>query len=102
MTDTWLTVWESDGMTYTVEIQEEPRIDVAVSQFIESGGTRDSLLHLNMTDGRCYVVRASVITSWAISTPDTRRKSMKYQQWQKEETKRFMQELGVVSWDGEE
>lgn len=95
MTDSWLTVWEEGGELYTVEIADEPRIDAAVSQHVDSGGTRDALLHLTFTDGREYTVRASRIVSWAASTPETRRRAMEYEQWQKEETETFKQELGI-------
>lgn len=97
MIETWLTVWEKGGEMYTVEADDEPRIDAAVTQYIDSGESRDTLLRLTFTDGREYTVRASQIVSWATSTPESRRRAVEYEKGQEEETRRFKQELGI--WD---
>lgn len=93
--DTWLTVWEEGGLSYTVDAADEPRIDAAVSRYVDSGESRDSIIALAFTDGRDYRVRASQITSWAISTPETRHRALELDKMQDEETKRIKAELGI-------
>lgn len=93
--ETWLTVWEVDGSDYTVAADNEPSIDAAVTRHIDSAGTRDTLLTLEFTSGCMYRVRASQITSWAISTPETRRRALELEQWEQEEDERIRHELGI-------
>ena len=93
--DDFLTGWEDNGSSYTVDPADEPRIDAAVSAYVESGCTRDRVLHLTFTDGREYSVRASVITSWARSTPETRRRALELQKFAEDEDQQLRQELGI-------
>lgn len=90
---TSLTVWEEGGSYYTVDVADEPRIDAAVSRYMETG--RDSLLALTFTDGREYRVKASQITHWAVSTPETRQRAVELDKAQDEETQRFKREAGI-------
>ena len=69
---TFVAVWTRDGDTVSVVVDEEPRISAAVSQHIESGGTRDGVLDMTLVNGAVFCVRASEVTSWAISTPESR------------------------------
>lgn len=94
--DTWLTVWEEDGSSYTVDEADEPRLDAAVSQYIDSGGTRDTLLSLDFTDGRTFRVKASRIAGWSLSTPATRRRHWELQKYQRDEDAGLKAEIGII------
>ncbi len=95
--DTWLIVWEDDGDLFATDPAERPRIDAAVSTYVDSCGIRDSLLHVTLLDGREYTTKASRITSWAVSSPETRRRQIEQGKWHDEETERMKHELGM--WD---
>lgn len=91
----FLTVWEVEGEIYTLFEYEEPRINAAVQEYVDSGKTRDRILCLTMTDGREYYTLVSRISSWAVSTPETRKRSMLYGMLQRQEDEEFRSELGV-------
>ena len=65
-------MFEGEQVT-RIDVCESDVIDAAVSLWIDSGRTRDTLLHLTTPYGETYHVLASRITSWFISTEATRR-----------------------------
>lgn len=68
---TFLKVYGEDGYIL-VRPECEPALDAAVTAYLDSGGIRDTLVHLTGISGDEYVTRASRITSWLISTPEGR------------------------------
>lgn len=93
--DTWLIVWERDGGHVIACADQEPNLDTGVTAYLDSAGTRDSLLSLTLTDGREYRVLASCITGWSLSTPETRRRELEHEKWCGEERQALRQELGI-------
>jgi hypothetical protein len=71
--DRWVKVWFTDEGWVLCPEYEEPRIDAAVSAYIDSGRSRDSLIHLTALDGGRIVVRASFVSGWSTSDPEMRR-----------------------------
>jgi hypothetical protein len=95
---THLIVYETDGKIF-VDALEEPRVSAAVSQYIDSGKTKDTLLDLTLIGGAAYYVRTSNIVSWLISTPSFRRSWEEYDAAMEEEKKALKAEFG--SWEGD-
>ena len=72
MPDIWLLVMEEDGTVWICDVADRPRIDAAVSSFLDTG--RDSLLHLTPLDGAEVTLRASNVMGWKTESEDTREK----------------------------
>jgi hypothetical protein len=72
-------VYERDGGYVCVEVGDEPRIDAAVTSWLDSGGSRDSLLDLTLIDGSEYRVIASHVVAWSISSPESRQRFIEHQ-----------------------
>ena len=68
----FLAVYSDDDGFARVPLCEEGKLDAMVTEYLDSGGTRDKLIHLDTLDGVRYVVRASSVTSWYVSTPEGR------------------------------
>lgn len=68
----WLVLWDTDNDAYYVATHEESKIDAAVTQWIDSQETRDTLLHLDKVDGSFLRIKASGVKAWALSTAATR------------------------------
>jgi hypothetical protein len=102
MTDgqTYLTIWDSTGERTSVSMEDESRIDAAVSQWIASGRTQDTLLDLTCPEGAPYKVLASTICGWYTSSPDSRRRLKELNKELDVEDKRVRAELGI--WDADE
>jgi len=68
--ESWLVVFEiANGSTH-IDPSDEGALDAAVTRYLESGGTRDELLCLTLSEGGTYRIRASQVSSWYLSTPD--------------------------------
>lgn len=93
----FLKVWQGENWVLAIP-EEEPRIDAAVSQWIDSGGTRDTILRLTLVDGDTFTLRASTIDSWLLSTPEGRRRS---HEWDKaaEDERREQRTAAGFPWD---
>lgn len=102
MTDgaTYITVWDTSGERTSVCIDDEPRVDAAVSQWIASGRTQDTLLDLTTPEGVSFKCLASSIISWYTSSPEGRRRLKELNQELDAEDKRVKMELGI--WDDNE
>lgn len=94
MTITYCKIFEDDG-NICVRPEQESRINAAVSQYVDSGGTRDTLLDLETLAGETYYTKASRITSWYVSTPETRRKIIEVEKLLEDEKKAFQADLGI-------
>lgn len=92
---TYVVVFEEGGDNANVIAEDESRLDCAVSAYLDSAGTRDSLLHLTLCNGERYTVRASHIVGWKISTPEGRLLALEYQQGMEAEHKANRQALGI-------
>lgn len=68
----FIILFTRDGDDARLALADEPVIDAAVTQWVDSGRTRDRLLMLTTTGGAAYRVLASDITSWMESTPESR------------------------------
>ena len=88
-------LWTTDGECWGVVPEDEPRIDAAVSQWIDSGETRDTLLLLTFTGGDPFKLRASCISAWMLSTPEGRRREWEISKASDEERERVKRELGM-------
>lgn len=73
--DTWLVLMEMDGNTH-IDPADEPAVDVALTRYLESGCTRDELLHLTMSEGGAYRVRVSRVVGWWLMTPEHERRNL--------------------------
>lgn len=94
--DTYLVVYEGNEGVF-VEADEEGALDAAVTRYVESGRTRDDLLSLTMLTGPEYRVLASRVTSWYLSTPESRRRAIADQKARDDEEREIKQALGM--WD---
>ena len=94
----FLKVWTRDGDYFNLEVNEEPRVDVAVCRYIESNETRDTLLDVVSIEGFPTKILASWIVGWLISTPEGRRRSWEVAEMQKEENKIFEDEIETRDW----
>ena len=97
MSDVYLRVWDNTGDMIAVDAAEEPRLDAAVSTFIDSGGTRDALVELGLIEGGTVKIRASVVHSWMLSTPESRFRLMEINKSEAEEREEFRNKLGIWS-----
>lgn len=75
-------------------------LDAAVTQYLESGETRDQLLHLTTLDGDKLVVRASAVEAWSTNTPEGRRRFEELDVASDAERKATRAELGVFDEGG--
>lgn len=62
------------GDVFYIDPTDEPRIDAAVSSWLDSGGTKDTLLSLTPAEGGDLKLRASCIYCFYPSTTATRRR----------------------------
>jgi len=93
---TFLKVYYDDG--YVLAKPEcEQSIDAAVSAWVDSGKTRDRLLRIELLDGCELAVLASEVTSWLISTPETRQRQVEIERDLRAEDTAMRQAAGI--WD---
>lgn len=95
LADAWLMVFDVDGAV-SVCVSDEPRVNAAVSLWLDSGRSRDTLLDLTTLSGGTYYTRASQITSWFISTPEHRRAEIQHSVAVDEEGEAIKVELGIT------
>ena len=88
-------LWDTNGAAFMVAIEEEPRIDAAVSKWIDSGKTQDTLLDLTDVVGSSYKTLASEITSWLVLTPELRRAGVAYNKALDDEVVAIKSDLGI-------
>jgi hypothetical protein len=88
-------VWFSDDSFVWVVEDDLPRIDALVSQHIDSGGSRDALVHMTALHGDPISARASYISGWSLSTPEGRQREWEIEAHRRDEKKRMMAEVGL-------
>jgi hypothetical protein len=96
----YVKVYERDGSYVTADAHCEPSVDAAVSRWIDSRETHDTLLSIDLMDGATYRCLASRIASWYVSTPETRRRAFEWEAAHKAEERLAKEELGI--WDDAE
>lgn len=89
-------VYTHDGGAWCVSAEDEGSIDAAVEQWLSSGETRDTLLHMAQTDGDRLCLRASRISGWMLSTVDGRRRSAEISKAYDDEAKANRREAGYI------
>src|SRR5210317_1910255 len=94
----FLVVWEESGSTVSVVEGDERQLDDAVSTWIDTG--RDALLHLTTTEGVPYRMLASNVTSWLLSTPQSRYENERVRAVMDAERAAIRESLGI--WGGED
>lgn len=97
MTGTYLQVWEGSNFL-SVQPEHEPSIDGAVSHWLDT--QRDCLVRMTTVSGDEYVTRASLITSWAISTPEGRRRHTEMEKHSMDEERENRVAVGLP-WEAE-
>lgn len=91
----WLLLYEADNTCTSLIPEEASRIDAAVSGWIDSGKSRDELLHLTLREGGTFCTLASSIRSWWICTPEHRRKALEYEKQLKDESREMKAAIGL-------
>lgn len=94
---TFLKLWTTDGECWGLQPHEESRVDAAVSLWLDSAETRDTLLLLTLSGGDVFKVRASLCGSWMLSTPEGRRREWEISKAGDEERRAIKAALG--DWD---
>lgn len=95
---TYLLVWDNEDNCYHAESRYLQRIAEAVTQYLDTG--RDSLLQLTAVSGDIYVLRASAIRVWQVTTPEGRKAEIEMQLALEFEAQAIKHELGI--WDDDE
>lgn len=90
-------VYDASGFV-AVELDDEPRLDAAVSAYLDNG--RDRLVRMARIDGDEYVILASEVTGWMVSTPEGRRRSTELDKASKDEEEANRQAVGL--WDADD
>ena len=60
----WMCVFDRDRGMARCRIEDESVVDAAVTEYLDSGGTRDRVLSLTYTGGGEYKILASQVSSW--------------------------------------
>lgn len=94
---TYVKLFDSADAFVCCEPHEEPRIDAAVSRYLETGGNVDTLLCLDLVDGCSYKTRASNILAWYVTSPEDRRRRVQWEKDAADENAELRQEAGI--WD---
>jgi hypothetical protein len=89
----FITVYEVDGDTLAIESTYESELDAAYTGWVERG--IDRVLRLTQIHGDEFVMRASQILSYAISTPEGREKHTSLEKVAKDERKGNRQTAGL-------
>lgn len=75
----WLIVFTHDQSALRMEIDREPVLDAALTAYVDSGKTRDTLLQFTcVSSGEPAAVLASHITGWERSTPAGRAREAEF------------------------
>lgn len=104
---TYVRAWDVDGEMWLLVEDDAPRLDAAVTAFLETG--RDSLLHLTAIQGETFVIRASRLLYWLVSTPEGRFRGVEFVAASDEEQRAAREACGLPpdkprekeDWEGE-
>jgi|GEM_PF-3814767 len=93
--DAWLVVQEDDRSQSLCIASDLPRLDAAVTAYLDSGKTRDTLLCLTFVEGTEYHVRASCIRAFWLNTPEHRKRFLMHERHTRDEDRELRSELGL-------
>lgn len=99
----WVCMYEVDGSPWCLVESDEPRIDAAVTDYLNSCGMKDRLIDLTTVDGFDVKMPVSRIANWFVSDPEGRKRHEFLDHWQEKETERVREELGIAGtedWQG--
>ncbi len=98
MPHSYLRIWDRQMSQIEVDPADEPRVDTALTAYLETG--RDSIVHLTLLNGAPYSVLASEVTAYMTSTPESRRRNAEVVMELEKEQKDLQQEFSLVPyWD---
>ena len=93
--DSWVNVWFGDGSIGDFAVDEAPRIDAAVTTWLESGGTRDSLIHVTGRWSAECAFLASWVRGWQVNTPESRRRYWEVEKATRDEKAELRNAVGL-------
>lgn len=88
-----------DDSNMLVEPDEEPHIDAAVSTWLSSGKTVDSILSITLLDGTEFKVLTSTVMSWYVTTAADRKRSWELERDLRDERKQHRLDAGLYEGD---
>ena len=94
----YVVLWEKGGGRMQVIEEDHPRIDAAVSEFVNT--SRDGVLNLTTVGGDPYSTLASNVHSWSLSTPEGRCSETHLEAESTAERRALRQEAGLP-WEDE-
>lgn len=93
-TGTYLKVYDTSEGMICCSAEDEPRVDAAVSAYVDSGG-RDRIIEVTLLEGVTFKLLASTVTAWFVSTPATRKARVEINANAEAELEGFEKELGL-------
>lgn len=95
----YIKLFDSDGSFYIIDPKYEQTIDAAVTRYIDSGKTIDTLLDLELAEGASFRFLASKIIGWIYTTPETRKAYLDFTHSVFQEEKSTKASLGIFEED---
>lgn len=95
--ESFIVVWDLDGTCYHAQMQYRERLAEAVVDYLETG--RDCLIQMLAVSGDVFVLRASQVHSWQVSTPEGREQQQRVMLALATEEAEIKASLGI--WDDE-
>lgn len=95
----WIKVFLAEDGFMFVDPSEGPRLDAALSRFLEYPERHDGVIHLLAASGAQFSMPISRIVGWVSSSAATRRREMEIEQAMDEESETVRRELGI--WESE-
>lgn len=95
----YIKLYDNDNNFYIISPEYESTIDSAVSRWIDSGKTLDTLLDIELAEKAPFRILASVIVAWIITTPESRRRYIDFVNEVDKEEKAVKMELGIFEED---
>ena len=92
---TFVKLWDTSGDSVCCVAEDEPRIDAAVTAWLSSGKTADSILDLTLESGDGFRILASAVVSWIVSTPEGRLRATECDAAHKAEAEEFRAAAGI-------
>ena len=95
---TYLRMWDRLGCLYLLSPGQEHSLDAHVSAYHDAGAHRDTLISLSTIEGGTMVVLASTVTSWCLSTPETRAVWARIDAELEAEAERLREQFATPEW----
>lgn len=90
--DAWIRVFDKDGGAVSITIADQSALDHGVSECLNG---RDSLLYLRLIDGDEFIIPASRISNWMVSTKEGRKRTIALEAAMDEEKQQNRQDAGL-------